>query len=306
LSALWILRSRPRAWLGYGLLVGLLSVVAVALAQRGLQNDLSDAQASSQRELELLGTLVADALRRSQYQSIEPLMQDVGRANIHLADLRVIGENGLVLGAYRRGTTPVRPLNLSLSIDYSYRGRATLSLTRDVANLYESNAMFRHRLLLLVLAISGSLGTALHLLLERQEQSRALQESEEKYRNILAHIDEGYYEVDLAGNLTFFNPALARILGWPADQAPGADHPRFNDEQGIKKVFEAFSRMYRSGEPLHDIDVEIVRKDGSRGIVSVSGQLMRDKTGQPAGFRGIVRTDVALYDAKRRVTRAAA
>ena len=184
MSPLWILRSPPRAWLGYGLLVGLLFAVAVALAQRALQHDLSDAQAASQRELELVGTLVADALRRSQYQSIGPLMQDVGRANIHLADLRVVGENGFVLGVYRRGAAPVQALNLSLPIDYSYRGRATLSLTRDMANVYESNATFRLRLLLLTLAISGSLGTALHLLLERQAQARALRESEENYRRI--------------------------------------------------------------------------------------------------------------------------
>jgi hypothetical protein len=28
---------------------------------------------------------------------------------------------------------------------------------------------------------------------------------EEKYRSILSHIEELYYEVDLAGNLTFLN-----------------------------------------------------------------------------------------------------
>src|SRR6185295_2283054 len=105
--------------------------LALTLAQQGLHDDLSDAQAASQRELELVGTLVADALRRSEYQSIEPLMQDVGRANINLTDLRVVGENGVVLGAYRRSATPPQALNLSLPIEYSYRGRATLSLTRD-------------------------------------------------------------------------------------------------------------------------------------------------------------------------------
>jgi len=289
LSPLWILRSRPRAWLGYGLVVGALFVVAATLAQQGLNDDLSDAQAASQRDLELVGTLVADALRRSQYQSIEPLMQDVGRANIHLTDLRVIGENGAVLGVYRRDATPLQTLSLSLPIEYSYRGRATLTLTRDVTSVHEANAALRHRLLLLMLAIGGSLATALHLLLERQEQARALRESEEKYRNILTQMDEGYYEVDLAGNLSFFNPALTRILGWPAAEMLGASHSRFHDEQTGKKLLQAFSRVFRSGEPLYDIEVEIVRKDGSRGTVSASAQLMRDKTGRPSGFRGIQR-----------------
>jgi diguanylate cyclase (GGDEF)-like protein/PAS domain S-box-containing protein len=289
LSPLWILGSRPRAWLGYSLVVAVLFVVAATLARQGLHDDLSDAQAAGQRQLELVGSLVGDALRRSQYQNIEPLMQDVGRADLQLADLRVVGENGAVLGVYRRSATPLRALTLSLPIEYSYRGRAVLSLTRDVTSVHEANAALRHRLLLLMLAIGGSLATALHLLLERQDQARTLQESEEKYRNILTQMDEGYYEVDLAGKLTFFNPALSRVLGWPAADMLGASHSRFHDAQTGKKVLQAFSRVYRSGEPLHDIEVDIVRKDGSRGTVTASAQLMRDKTGRPTGFRGIQR-----------------
>jgi len=39
----------------------------------------------------------------------------------------------------------------------------------------------------------------------------ALRESEEKYRTILENIEDGYYEVDVAGNLTFFNDSLCRL-----------------------------------------------------------------------------------------------
>jgi GAF domain-containing protein len=41
-----------------------------------------------------------------------------------------------------------------------------------------------------------------------------IQESEEKYRTILERIEEGYFEVDLAGRLTFFNDSICRILGY--------------------------------------------------------------------------------------------
>ena len=41
-----------------------------------------------------------------------------------------------------------------------------------------------------------------------------LMESEEKYRSILETIEDGYCEVDLEGNLTFFNRAFCRILGY--------------------------------------------------------------------------------------------
>jgi len=39
----------------------------------------------------------------------------------------------------------------------------------------------------------------------------ALRQSEEKYRIILQSIEDGYYEVNLAGDMTFFNDAMCRI-----------------------------------------------------------------------------------------------
>ena len=48
---------------------------------------------------------------------------------------------------------------------------------------------------------------------ERKRAEDALKESEEKYRTILENIEDGYFEVDIAGNFTFFNDSLCRLLG---------------------------------------------------------------------------------------------
>ena len=37
----------------------------------------------------------------------------------------------------------------------------------------------------------------------------------EKYRDILESIEDGYFEVDLAGNFTFFNDSVCRALATP-------------------------------------------------------------------------------------------
>ena len=52
---------------------------------------------------------------------------------------------------------------------------------------------------------------------ERKRAEEALRESEIKYRSILENIEEGYYEVDLAGNFNFFNDSLCRIWGYPKE-----------------------------------------------------------------------------------------
>ena len=55
-------------------------------------------------------------------------------------------------------------------------------------------------------------------LTERKKAELAIRQSEEKYRNILEGMEEGYFEVDLRGNLTFFNDAMCKILGYSADE----------------------------------------------------------------------------------------
>jgi PAS domain-containing protein len=48
----------------------------------------------------------------------------------------------------------------------------------------------------------------------REAALETLHHNEERYRTILENIQEGYFEVDLAGNLTFFNDTLCRISGY--------------------------------------------------------------------------------------------
>jgi len=64
-----------------------------------------------------------------------------------------------------------------------------------------------------------------------KDAERALRESEEKYKDILESIEDGYYEVDLSGNFTFFNDSMRRILGYPADELLGMN----NREYIVKK-----------------------------------------------------------------------
>ena len=122
----------------------------------------------------------------------------------------------------------------------------------------------------------------------------ALLACEQKSNTILEQIEDGYYEVDLNGRITFFNSALTRILGYPSDELRGKSYRDLKGSKYAREIFAIFNRVYRSGKPLKSEEVEVVRKDGSKRTIQLSVSLMRDNNEAPVGFRGIVRdiTDI--------------
>jgi len=124
---------------------------------------------------------------------------------------------------------------------------------------------------------------------KRKRTEEALRKSEERYRTILDNIEEGYFEVDIPGNFTFFNDSLCRVLGYSRDEMMGMNNRQYMDKENAQKIYQAFNQVYTTGEPYRSFDWEIVRKDGTKRFVESSVSLIRDSKGERIGFRGIVR-----------------
>ncbi|MDQ1239482.1 MAG: two-component system, cell cycle sensor histidine kinase and response regulator CckA [Thermodesulfobacteriota bacterium] len=122
---------------------------------------------------------------------------------------------------------------------------------------------------------------------DRKQAEESLQKSEEKYRTLLDSIEEIYFEVDIAGNFTFFNDSLSKSLGYSDDELMGMNNRDYMSPESAKKIHTLFSQIYRTGNPIKKVTHEIIRKDGSRGFHELFASLMKDQAGQPIGFRGI-------------------
>ena len=121
------------------------------------------------------------------------------------------------------------------------------------------------------------------------ESDAALRESEEKYRTILDNIEDGYFEVDLKGNFTFFNDALCRLIGYSPGAMAGMNNREYMDEENAKKVLQTFNQVYETGKATKGFDWEVIKVDGSKSHVDASVSLMTDPEGIPTGFCGIAR-----------------
>lgn len=123
----------------------------------------------------------------------------------------------------------------------------------------------------------------------RKNMEENLRKSEERYRTIIENIEEGYYEVDLAGNYNFLNDAGLNIFGYLRSEVIGFNNEKFTDEENNIKIYEIFKIVHAAGYPSSGCRWEIIRKDGQRRQVESSVSLIRDAKGETIGFRGIIR-----------------
>jgi len=130
---------------------------------------------------------------------------------------------------------------------------------------------------------------ARHTINKRRLAESALRESEEKFRSIIESSPDGYYEVDLEGNFTFFNESMCKILGYFRPEISQMNQRQSLDEINSQKLTDAFNKVLASGDPVQSLSWTLVSKDGSRRFVESSVSLLKDPKGKPRGFGGFIR-----------------
>ena len=124
---------------------------------------------------------------------------------------------------------------------------------------------------------------------KRKIAEEAMRSSEERYRRIVETTPDGYYEVDVNGNYTFFNDAMCDLLGYSKIEMTGMNQRAYLDNTGSQKLQNAINQVYRSGESIKAMDWTYTRRDGAERHAESSITLITDSKGQPTGFGGFMR-----------------
>ena len=131
---------------------------------------------------------------------------------------------------------------------------------------------------------SGSKGLAA----ARKHTARPLNtEDAQRYRNIMENIADGYYELDLDGNFTFFNDSVCRVLGYSPEELMGMNHRLYTDKNTARKGIQVYKNIFKTGKPLQSFSWQIKRKDGETRYLEGNISLRKDLSGKPIGFMGI-------------------
>ncbi|MCU0599804.1 MAG: cache domain-containing protein, partial [Desulfobacterales bacterium] len=170
-----------------------------------------------------------------------------------------------------------RKLKNDFNLFVSFFNRAAVSdepINRDLVQFIELDRMAEN---------------ANKMLSDRKQAEDSLKVSEKKYRSILDSIEDGYYEMDFPGNLTFFNNSMCKLLGYSKDELMGMNIRQYMDHDNAEKVFRFFNMVHDDGKTLKEIGLELIRKDGSGCYVETSISPLASSEGQLIGFQGIVR-----------------
>lgn len=119
---------------------------------------------------------------------------------------------------------------------------------------------------------------------ERRKMEEQLRQSEERYRDIIKTIQDGYFEVDLAGRYTFVNDVVCQHLQRSREELIGMDNRRFQTSQNARMTFRHFQNVFKTGIPEKAFEMDIICKDGTVKTFEVSISLIKNMQGRPVRF----------------------
>ena len=125
---------------------------------------------------------------------------------------------------------------------------------------------------------------------ERKRIEQALQESENKYRNIFENIQDVYYRADMEGKLVMASPSGAILLGYASiEEMLGTDIAQ--SFYAIPQNRSAFLSALSEKGKVDNYEIVLKRKDGTSVTTLTSSHFFYDENGEPIGVEGIL-TDI--------------
>ncbi|MBI9078766.1 MAG: transporter substrate-binding domain-containing protein [Pseudodesulfovibrio sp.] len=136
---------------------------------------------------------------------------------------------------------------------------------------------------------------------ERVRAELALGESEKQFRSLVENINEGIWQVNGEGVLTYVNPCLCEMLGYAEEEMVGRRLSDFMRKQAFELVKEKLEQRKLGMSDQYDL--ELLTWDGSRINTRVTGSPLYDAEGvymgALAGVMDVTLSRIALEELEK-------
>lgn len=126
---------------------------------------------------------------------------------------------------------------------------------------------------------------------ERKKTELELKEIVDKHKRLMKEIPDGYYRLDLEGNLLEYNDALLTLIGHDVNSINGLNYRQLSSNPEISEFTkQAFNEVYKTKKRLNELEWELIKKNKDIIYVSTSiSPIIDQKTDNVIGFEGILR-----------------
>lgn len=130
----------------------------------------------------------------------------------------------------------------------------------------------------------------------RIKAEEKFKKSERKYKDIIENIQEGYFEVDLKGNFTFFNETFRAITGYSKEELLGKNFRELTDNENAEQILKCYNEVYKTEQKKKNLQFKYFNKQKQTAVMEHSVDLIYDSDGNKIGFFGLGRDITEKYN----------
>ena len=132
--------------------------------------------------------------------------------------------------------------------------------------------------------LAGNMNSMLDTLADARRETA---ESEARFRDIATSSADLLWETDVRGRYTYCSERVQDVLGYTAAEVLGRHHLDFVPDEERARLAPVIAARVSAAEPLGELEIRTVRRDGTEVVLELSGVPVFDDAGELTGYRGV-------------------